>query len=325
MRTRAELKNYQHEQHYFRVRLVVAAILVLVCFGILAARLFFLQMVKYEHYQTMAENNRISVVPIVPNRGLIYDRNGVILAHNFFVYTLELTPGKIKDVEATIDEIGKLVEVSSVDRKRFKKLRAQSHSFESIPLRTHLNEVEAARFAVNRYRFPGVEIKSRLFRHYPEKSLGSHFLGYIGRINDKDLEALEKSGDLSNYKGSDHIGKSGVEKFYERNLHGVTGSQQVEIDADGHAVRVLSSTAPVAGDSLVLTIDSKLQRIAEEAFGDWRGALVAINPTNGEVLAYVSQPSFDPKLFVDGIATESCKALNGSIDRPLTNRPMGGI
>ena len=325
MRTRAELKNYQHEQYFFRVRLVVAAILVLVCFGILIARLFFLQMVKYDHYQTMAENNRISIVPVVPNRGLIYDRNGVILAHNFIVYTLELTPGKIEDVEATIDEIGKLVEVTALDRKRFKKLRGQSHSFESVPLRTHLNEVEAARFAVNRYRFPGVEIKSRLFRHYPQKSLGSHFIGYIGRINDKDLEALKESDDLSNYKGSDHIGKSGVEKFYERRLHGVTGSQQVEIDADGHAVRVLSSTAPVAGDSLVLTIDSKLQRIAEEAFGDRRGALVAINPTNGEVLAYVSQPSFDPNLFVDGIDTESWKALNESIDRPLINRPMRGI
>lgn len=325
MRTRSELKNYQHEQHYFRIRLAVAAVVVLACFTILGLRLFYLQVYKYDHYQTMAENNRISVVPIVPNRGLILDRNGVVLAHNFFAYTLELTPGKIDDVEATIDEISKLVEVSSLDRKRFKKLRAQSHSFESVPLRMHLNEVEAARFAVNRYRFPGVEIRSRLFRHYPEKNLGSHFLGYIGRINDKDLEALEKSGDLSNYKGSDHIGKSGVEQFYERSLHGITGSQQVEIDADGHAVRVLSSTAPIAGDNLVLTIDSKLQRIAEEAFGDRRGALVAINPTNGEVLAYVSMPTFNPNLFVDGIDTENWKALNESLDRPLINRPIRGI
>lgn len=325
MKSRSELKNYQHEQHYFRIRLAVAAVIVLVCFGILAARLFFLQMVMYDHYQTMAENNRISVVPIVPNRGLILDRNGVVLAHNFFAYTLELTPGKIDNVEDTINEIGKLVEVSALDRKRFRKLRAQSHSFESIPLRTHLSETEAARFAVNRYRFPGVEIKSRLFRHYPENILGSHFIGYIGRINDHDLAALEKSGDLSNYKGSDHIGKSGVEQFYERSLHGITGSQQVEIDADGHAVRVLSSTTPIAGDNLILTIDSKLQRIAEEAFGERRGALVAINPSNGEVLAYVSQPTFDPNLFVDGIDSENWKALNESIDKPLINRPMRGI
>ena len=211
------------------------------------------------------------------------------------------------------------------DRKRFKKLRAQSHSFESVPLRTHLNEEEAARFAVNRYRFPGVEIKSRLFRHYPQGKLGAHLLGYIARINDRDLQALEEAGELSNYKGSDHIGKSGLEQYYERNLHGTTGFQQVEIDADGHAVRVLSSTPPIHGDNLILSIDSQLQRIGEEAFGDRRGAMVAINPKNGEVLAFVSQPSFDPNLFVDGIDSESWKALNESLDRPLINRPLRGI
>lgn len=325
MRSRSELKNYQHEQHYFRVRLAVAAVVVLACFGVLIARFFYLQMFKYDYFQTMAENNRISIVPIVPNRGLILDKNGVILAHNFFAYTLEITPAKVEDVEETINEIGKLVEVSSLDRKRFKKLRAQSHSFESVPLRTHLNEVEAARFAVNRYRFPGVEIKSRLFRHYPQNELGSHLIGYIGRINDKDLKALEASGDIANYKGSDHIGKSGLEQYYERHLHGTTGSQQVEIDADGHAVRVLSSTAPIAGDNLILSVDSKLQRIGEEAFGDRRGAMVAINPGTGEVLAYVSKPTFDPNLFVDGIDFENWKALNESLDKPLINRPLKGI
>ena len=325
MRSRSELKNYRHEQYYFRVRLAVAAGLVLVCFGILASRFFYLQMAKYDYFQTLAENNRISLVPIVPNRGLIIDRNGVVLAHNFFVYTLEITPARVKDVEETINEIARLVEVSSADRKRFKKLRAQSHSFESVPLRTHLNEVEAAHFAVNRYRFPGVEIKSRLFRHYPQGKQGSHFIGYIGRINDKDLESLAESGDLSNYKGSDHIGKSGIEQYYERHLHGTTGFQQVEIDADGHAVRVLSSTAPVPGDNLILSVDSKLQQIAEQAFGERRGAMVAINPKNGEVLAYASMPTFDPNLFVDGIDTENWKALNESIDKPLINRPLRGI
>lgn len=325
MRSRSEVKNYRHEQYYFRGRLGAAAIVILLCFGALAGRFFYLQMLKYDYYQTKAENNRISLVPIVPNRGLILDRNGVVLAHNFFVYTLELTPAKIKNLESTITEIGKLVEVSPNDRKRFKKLRGQSHSFESIPLRTHLNEVEAARFAVNRYRFPGAEIKSRLFRHYPQNSLGAHLIGYIGRINDTDLDSLEKSGDLSNYRGSDHIGKSGLEQYYESNLHGTTGFQQVEIDADGHAVRVLSSTAPVPGDNLILSVDSKLQGIAEQAFGEYRGALVAINPSNGEVLAYVSQPTFDPNLFVDGIDTDSWKALNDSLDRPLINRPLRGI
>ena len=325
MRVRSEVRNYRHEQYYFRLRLGVAAVVVLVCFAVLAGRFFYLQMEKYDYFQTLAENNRISLVPIVPNRGLILDRNGVVLAHNFFVYTLEITPSKVEHLEETINEIAKLVEISPNDRKQFKKLRTQSHSFETIPLRTHLNEVEAARFAVNRYRFPGVEIKSRLFRHYPQGNLGSHLLGYIGRINDADLQSLEDSGDLSNYKGSDHIGKSGLEQYYEHTLHGTTGFQQVEIDADGHAVRVLSSTAPVPGNNLILSVDSKLQSIAEQAFGEYRGALVAINPSNGEVLAFVSKPTFDPNLFVDGIDSENWKLLNDSLDKPLINRPLRGI
>lgn len=321
----AEIKNYLHEQYYFRLRLGFAAFAVLSLFALLAFRFSYLQIKQYAHYQTLAENNRISLVPITPNRGLIIDKNGVVLAHNFFVYTLEITPAKVKDLEATINDLSQLVEVSSLDRKRFKKFREQSHSFESAPIRTHLNEVEAAKFAVNHYRFPGVEIKSRLFRHYPLGKLGSHMVGYIGRINDKDLESLEASGDLSNYKGSDHIGKSGLEQFYEKQLHGTTGFQQVEVDADGHAVRVLSSKAPIPGNNIILSADSKLQEIAETAFGDWRGALVAINPKTGEVLSYVSQPTFDPNLFVDGIDTESWKLLNDSLDKPLINRPLRGV
>ena len=321
----AELKNYLHEQYYFRLRLGFAGLVVLGLFGLLASRFFYLQMTQYDHYQTLAENNRISLIPTIPNRGLILDKNGVVLAHNFFVYTLEITPSKIKDLEATIAEIGQLVEVSTLDRKRFNKLRQESRNFESVPIRTHLNETEAAKFAVNHYRFPGVEIKSRLFRHYPLGKLGSHMVGYIGRINDKDLINLEASGDISNYKGSDHIGKSGLEQFYERQLHGTTGFQQVEVDADGHAVRVLSSNPPTPGDNLILSADSKMQEIAETAFGDRRGALVAINPKTGEVLSYVSQPTFDPNLFVGGIDTENWKRLNESLDKPLINRPLRGI
>lgn len=321
----SELKNYLHEQHYFKLRLGVAALVVFCLFAVLAFRFSYLQLKQYNHYQTLAENNRISLVPIVPNRGLILDKNGVVLAHNFFAYTLEITPAKVKNLEETIAEIGKLVEITTLDRKRFKKFRDQSHSFESIPIRTHLNEVEAAKFAVNHYRFPGVEIKSRLFRHYPLGKLGAHMIGYIGRINDKDLKNLQESGDLSNYKGSDHIGKSGLEQFYEKQLHGTTGFQQVEIDADGHAVRVLSSTPPVPGDNIILAADSKLQEIAETAFGNHRGALIAINPKTGEVLSYVSQPTFDPNLFVDGIDSENWKALNESLDKPLINRPLRGV
>lgn len=321
----SEVKNYQHEQYYFRLRLGFTAFVVLTLFGLLASRFFYLQINQYEHYHTLAENNRISLVPIVPNRGLILDRKGVVLAHNFFVYTLEITPSKVTNLEATIVELSNLVEISRFDRKRFNKFRAQSHTFESLPIRTHLNEVEAAKFAVNHYRFPGVEIKSRLFRHYPLGKLGSHMVGYIGRINDRDLKNLEKSDDLSNYKGSDHIGKTGLEQFYESRLHGTTGFQQIEIDADGHAVRVLSSNAPVPGDNLILSADSKLQEIAETAFGNFRGSLVAINPKTGAVLSFVSQPTFDPNLFVDGIDIENWKALNESLDKPLINRPLRGI
>lgn len=322
---RSELKNYQHEQYYFRLRIAAAMIFVAILFGILIGRFAYLQINAYSHYQTLAENNRISLVPIVPTRGLILDKNGVVLAHNFFVYTLEITPSKVEDLEATITDISQFVEISALDRKRFNKFKAQSRNFESIPIRTHLNEVEAAKFAVNHYRMPGVEIKSRLFRHYPLGKQGAHMIGYIGRINDKDLTALAASGEVSNYKGSDHIGKSGVEQFYEVQLHGKTGFQQVEIDADGHAVRILSSQPPIPGDNLILAADSKLQAIAEEAFEDYRGALVAINPKTGEVLTYVSQPSFDLNLFVDGIDFDNWRQLNESIDRPLINRPIRGI
>lgn len=325
MRHSTELRNYQNELHNFKIRLIVLGALVLISFGLLASRFYVLQIVKHNHYHTLAENNRISIVPVAPNRGLITDRNGITIAHNFFVYTLEITPSKVDNFDETITEISKLVEISNNDLKRFNKLKARSHAFESIPIRTHLNEIEAAKFAANRFRFPGVEIKSRLFRHYPNGKLGVHIAGYIGRINDNDLDNLQKADMLSNYKGTDHIGKSGIEQFYENDLHGTTGFQQVEINADGKAVRVLSSTAPVSGNNLTLSIDLKLQDIAEKGFGDRRGALVAIEPQTGEILALVSMPTFDPNLFVGGIDTTNWRLLNESIDKPLINRPLRGV
>ena len=325
MKSRNELKNYQNEQHNFKLRLGLLGLVVFTAFSLLALRFYFLQIHRYDYYQTLAENNRISVVPITPNRGLIADRNGVVLAHNFFVYTLEITPSKVQNLELTIADIAQLVEVSPSDLKRFNKQKSEGHNFESIPLRTHLNEIEAAKFAVNRYRFPGVELKSRLFRHYPLGKQGAHMVGYIGRINDKDLIKLAAKDALSNYKGTDHIGKSGVEEYYEAQLHGTTGFQQVEIDADGKAVRILSSTAPTSGSNLILSTDSKLQEIAETAFGERRGALVAIKPSTGEVLAFVSMPTFDSNLFVGGIDVENWKLLNDSLDKPLINRPLRGV
>ncbi len=325
MRLRFEVKNHSLEHYQYSSRLGVAAGFILLCFALLIGRFFYLQLLKYNYFQTLAENNRVSLVPIVPNRGLILDRNGVTLAHNFFVYTLEITPSKVANVEETIKKISQFVEVSSEDRKRFKKLRQESHGFESVPIRTHLNEIEAAKFAANKYQLPGVEIRTRLFRHYPLGGLGVHMIGYIGRINQGDVKTLEESGNISNYKGSESIGKAGVEQYYEHQLHGTTGFQQVEIDADGQAVRVLSSMSPVPGDNLVLSIDSKMQDIAEKAFEAHRGAMVAINPKNGEILSYVSMPTFDPNLFVDGIDTETWKTLNNSLDKPLINRPIRGI
>ncbi len=320
-----ELKDHQTELHRFKVRLVVGAVFVFLLFLILGGRFFYVQVMQHEHYRTLAENNRITIVPIVPNRGLILDRNGVVLARNYSAYTLEITPSKVPDLEATIDELSKLVEITPKDRKSFKKLLDESHTFESIPIRARLNEYEVARFAANHYRFPGVEIKARLFRQYPFGETASHAIGYIGRINDSDLGRLEESGEISNYRGGDHIGKTGVEQSYEKELHGVTGFEQVETDASGRAVRTLSRTPPISGSNLFLGLDIRLQEIAEKAFGDYHGALVAIDPRNGDVLAFVSEPAFDPNLFVDGIDSANWEALNDSPDHPLTDRALRGL
>lgn len=320
----AELRNHQRELYYFRVRITVAGSIALFLFFLLLARFVYLQIVQHDHYMTLAEQNRISIVPIVANRGLILDRNGTPLAHNYTAFTLEITPSKVGNLEATINALAEIVDIAPKDRKRFKKLLDESHNFESLPIRTRLNDVEIARFAANRYRFPGVDIKARLFRQYPQGQITSHVVGYIGRINDADLERLEESGDLPNYRGSDHMGKSGIEQSYEKDLHGTTGFEQVETDAGGRAVRTLSRTPPISGNALTLHLDLKLQQVAEKAFGDYRGALVAIDPKTGGVLAYLSKPGFDPNLFVDGIDPQNWEALNTSLDKPLINRAMHG-
>ena len=324
MNSKAELKNFQRELYYYRIRLGIGGALVLLAFSILAVRFVYLQILQHDHYQTLAENNRISIVPIVPNRGLILDRNGIVLAHNFSAYTLEITPSKVKNLEETIDKLAEIVEIAPKDRKRFKKMLEESHSFESLPIRTHLNDTEVARFAANHYRFPGVEIKARLFRHYPQGDIAAHAVGYIGRISDSDLEELDDAGESSNYRGTDHIGKTGIEQSYERQLHGTTGFEEVETDAGGRAVRTLSRTPPISGDNLTLGMDIKLQEVADKAFGDYRGGLVALDPKTGTVLAMVSRPGFDPNLFVDGIDPANWDALNNSPDKPLNNRALRG-
>ncbi len=319
-----ELKNPERELFLFRRRLALAGAVVLLAFGGLAARFFYLQVMQHRHYQTLAETNRIAIVPIVPNRGVIMDRNGVVLAQSYSAYTLEIQPARVKNLDETIDALALVVDVQPRDRKRFRKLLEESKNFESLPLRTRLTDEEVARFAVNRYRFPGVEIKARLFRQYPYGEIASHVVGYIGRINDRDVVRIDEWDETANYKGSDYIGKVGVELSYERELHGTTGVEEVEVDAAGRAVRTLSHTAPVSGNDLRLSLDIKLQEVAEAAFGERRGALVAIEPSTGDVLAFVSKPGFDPNLFVDGIDPANWEMLNESPDKPLLNRPLRG-
>ncbi|MBY0341600.1 MAG: penicillin-binding protein 2 [Rhodocyclaceae bacterium] len=317
-----EFKHPQEELDRFRRRLAFASGFVLVFFGILLMRFVWLQMVQHRYYETRAEENRIALVPITPNRGLIVDRNGVVLARNYSAYTLEITPSKVPDFDATIDALSAIIDIQPRDRKRFRKLLDESKNFESLPIRTRLSDEEVARFIAHRYRFPGVDIKARLFRQYPEGEFASHLLGYIGRINAGDVGRIEEADQELNYRGTDHFGKTGLEQSYEFDLHGVSGFEQVEVDAGGRAVRTLARTAPIPGNNLTLTIDAKLQRVAERAFGDRRGALVAIEPSSGGILALVSMPNYDPNLFVDGIDTQSWRELNESPDKPLLNRAI---
>ncbi|GAB2180885.1 penicillin-binding protein 2 [Denitratisoma sp. agr-D3] len=319
-----EFTNPQEGLEKFRARLGVAAGFVLLCFFLLFARFVWLQIFQYSYYKTRAEENRISLVPIVPNRGLIVDRNGVVLARNYSAYTLEITPSKSLNLEATIDGLSKIIDIQPKDRKRFKRLLEESKNFESLPIRNRLTDEEVARFIAHRYRFPGVEIKARLFRQYPFGDLASHLLGYIGRIDAKDVEKIADQEQDDNYRGTEHFGKRGIEQHYEFQLHGVTGFEQVEVDAGGRAVRTLARTAPVAGNNLTLTVDAKLQEVVEKAFGDRKGALVAIEPATGGILALVSMPNFDPNLFVDGIDSQSWQDLNDSPDKPMINRAVYG-
>ncbi|MDO9284912.1 MAG: penicillin-binding protein 2, partial [Aquabacterium sp.] len=322
-----ELRDLERELDRFNTRLLAAALFVLLCFGLLGWRLVVLQVVRHDELAERAESNRIAVVPVVPNRGLIVDRNGVVLATNYSAYTLEITPSRVKgELDAMIDGLARVLTIEQRDRRRFKRLQDESKSFESLPIRTKLSDEEVARFMAQRFRFPGVDVRARLFRSYPAGEVGSHLIGYIGRINSAEKKAMEDWDDevLANYRGTEVIGKLGLEQRYERELHGTTGFEQVETSAGGRAVRRLNSHPATPGNTLVLSIDIKLQALVEQLFGDRRGALVAIDPRNGEVLAFVSKPAFDPNLFVDGIDVESWRGLNESLDKPLLNRALRG-
>jgi len=325
MNRTVELRDHQRELYYFQIRLAIAASVVLLAFALLFVRFVYLQIVQHQYYHLLAEQNRVNIVPVVPNRGVIVDRNGVVLANNFGAYTLEIVPAQVENIDAVIDELARLIEITPKDRKRFQKLLEEVPDFAGVPIRTRLNDEEVGRFAVERYRFPGVEINARLFRHYPLGDVASHVIGYIGRVSETDFDLLKSQGVAHNYSKSDYLGKVGLEQRYEKQLRGITGYEHVETDAGGRSMRTLRSILPVSGDNLLLALDAGLQQVAENVFGDYRGALVAIEPATGCVLALVSKPGFDPNLFVEGIDPQNWEALNNSPDHPLNNRALQGV
>jgi penicillin-binding protein 2 len=318
------MRNPEREVHYFRLRALVAMAFVIACFVLLGARFAWLQVVKHDDYLAQAELNRIAVLPVTPNRGRIKDRHGRIIARNYSAYTLEITPAKVADLDQTIDKLAQVVDIQPRDRRRFRKLLEDTKRFDTVPIRTRLSDEEVARFTAQRFRFPGVDLRARLFRDYPLGQTGSHMLGYIGRISQRDLERIEKMSDPAAYHGTEHIGKLGIEQSYEPELHGVTGVEEVEITAGGRAVRTLKRASPMPGNNLTLSVDIELQRVVEQAFGNRRGALIAIEPKSGDVLAFVSMPTFDPNLFVDGIDPKNWDELNNDPDKPLLNRALRG-
>lgn len=314
------LKDIARESNLFRSRVVTAYAVIVALFVMLLLRLVQLQVVEYKYFQTLSHNNRVKIVPIAPTRGLIFDRNGVVLAQNTPSFSLEIVPEDVGDIDKAIAELATIVAISDADKSRFRKLYSSTRRFESILLRTRLTEEEVARFSVNRHRFPGVDVHARLSRDYPLGSLGVHVVGYVGRINERELEQV----DVANYRGSSYIGKTGAEQAYEEALHGRVGYQHLETNARGRTLRVLKREPPVPGRNLYLSIDASLQAAAESVFHGETGALVAIEPSTGDVLALVSMPGFDPNLFVDGIDAKTYRALVSSPDRPLFNRALAG-
>lgn len=320
MPSRLTLKDHLHESRLVMQRAILLLVIGGLLYVILFARLLYLQVVEHEHYTTLSEDNRVKLQPIPPNRGLIYDRNGILLAENLPSYRLEITPEQIDDMDATLDALAMIIEIRPADRARFEQLLKRKPRFEAIPLLFHLSDQEVARFSVNRHRFPGVDITAGLGRHYPQGELAVHALGYVGRIDEAALKEL----DTSNYRGTTHIGKIGIEKTYEALLHGKVGFQQVETTAQGRVLRVLNRAAPESGHNLYLTLDSRVQRAAEAAFGDFSGSAIAIDPQNGHVLAFVSLPTYDPNPFVNGIEHAAYAALRSNDRQPLFNRALRG-
>ena len=320
MSKREQLKDDFLENRLIRRRLVLSAIFTVILLSLVLGRLYVLQIVEHEHFSTLSDSNRIRIKALPPTRGLIFDRHGVVMANNLPAYRLEIVPEQVEDLDSTLLQLKQYIDYTEQDLKRFKQSSKRRRPFESIPLRLNLEDEEVARLAVNLHRFEGVEINARLTCNYPQGAHAVHALGYVSRIDERDLREVSEV----EYAGSTHIGKLGLEKFYEHELHGSVGVQQVEVNARGRTLRVLNESPPVQGNNLHLTIDSRLQKVAEEAFAEYTGAVVAINPNNGEILALVSMPIFDPNLFVNGISFDNYNALRDSSKRPLFNRALSG-
>ncbi len=320
MSRRAVIKNHTLEALLFKRRALVAGLFSIFLILVLLSRLVYLQFFEFNHFSTLSDNNRVRLSPIVPNRGLIYDRNGVVLAENRPLYQLEIIPEQVKNMQETLFELGRIVDLDESTLKRFAKQLKHSHKFEAVPLRTKLSDEEVAKLAVNRHRFPGVEVNARLGRYYPMGESMAHVVGYVGRIDEAELKRV----DQTNYKGSTHIGKTGLERYYESQLHGLVGYKNIEVNVQGRELRVLDKIPPVPGNNIWLTLDARLQVVAEKGLEDYNGSVVVMQPHTGEILAMASMPSFDPNLFVHGISYKNYKKLRDSPDRPLFNRSIMG-
>lgn len=321
MRDSVRLQDRHTETRMFKSRVLVSAAFTLIFFAFLIGRLIYLQILDHEHFSTLSRNNRIKLMAIAPTRGLIYDRNGRVLAENLPSYQLEITPEQVLDLDKTLHELADLIELREIDIERFKVNLKRQHSFEGIPLRFSLNDEEVARLAVNKHRFPGVEIAARLSRSYPYGATGVHAIGYVGRIDEIDLKSLDEA----NYKATTHVGKVGIEEYYESLLHGQVGVQQVEVNVEGRILRVLDETPAEPGNNLHLSLDIELQKNAEEALGTFSGSVVVLSPKTGEVLALVSKPTYNPDPFVNGISTKDYQILRDAKTRPLFNRTLMGL
>lgn len=314
------IKDHFREAHLFSRRILVAVIIAIIVLLLIVVRLIYLQIINHEHYTTLSEDNRLNIIPIPPTRGLIYDRNGMLLAQNLPSFTLEIIPEHVTDLDTTLNKLRELIAITDDEIARFHEQRKNKRRFEGIPLRFRLNDVEHAKIAVNQHQLPGVEVTAELTRDYPQGKLASHAIGYVGRINEFELTQLE----ATRYSATRHVGKTGVERSYEDLLHGEVGFERVETNSQGRIMNKSQELLPVPGKDIYMTIDAKVQDIAEKVFADNNGALVAIDPRNGEVIAFVSMPTFDPNIFVNGVDTETYNALSRSPERPLFNRALQG-